>query len=82
MRAMSDIDGWAESTCSGNTCFLLVHDSGIPAGWVMAAWISESRDKGHDPRKENVELSVFTFQDGEETDHVIYFPRLDVFERR
>jgi len=82
MRAMSDITGTAESICSGNTCFLLVHDSGLPAGWVMAAWISEARDKGHDPRKENVELSVFTFQDGEETDHVIYFPRLDVFERR
>jgi hypothetical protein len=82
MRAMSDIDGWAEATCHDNTCFLLVHDSGIPAGWVMAAWVSEARDSGHDPRKENVELSVFTFKDGEETDHVIYFPHLDVFERR
>lgn len=80
MRAVSQLDGHAESTCSGNTCFLLVHDSGMPAGPVMLAWISEARSNDHDPRKENVELSVFTFEDGKETDHIIYFPKRDVFE--
>jgi hypothetical protein len=80
MRAVSDMDGWAESTCSGNTCFLLVHDAGLPAGWIMAAWISEARSKGHDPRKEDVELSIFTFRGGKEVDHIAYFPGRDVFE--
>lgn len=80
MRAVADMDGWAESTCSGNTCFLLVHDANMPAPWVMAAWLSESRNKGHDPRKENIELSVFTFEGEAETDHVTYFPKRDVFE--
>lgn len=80
LRAVASMDGWAESTCTGNTCFLLVHDGGIQAGWIMAAWISEARNKGHDPRKENIELSVFTFRGGEETDHVTYFPKRDVFE--
>jgi hypothetical protein len=82
MSAMSNVDGWAEATCHGDTCFLLVHETEVPAGWVMAAWISEARREGRDPRKDNVQLSVFTFKDGEETDHVIYFPHLDVFERR
>jgi hypothetical protein len=82
MRAVKDIDGTSESICAGDTCFLLVHDAGMPAGWIMAAWLSEARSGGHDPRKETVELSVFTFQDGNETDHVIYFPHLDVFEQR
>jgi hypothetical protein len=80
MRAVADADGWAESTCSVNTCFLLVHEAGIPAPWVMSAWLSEARNEGHDPRKENIELSVFTFEDGKETDHIIYFPSHDVFE--
>ena len=80
MRAVADMDGWAESTCTGNTCFLLVHEGELPAGWIMAAWISEARSEGHDPRKENIELSVFTFKGGEEVDHIAYFPRRDVFE--
>jgi len=80
MRAVAQLDGYAESTCNGNTCFLLVHDSGMPAGPVMLAWISEARSNKRDPRKEGVELSVFTFEDGEETDHVTYFPKRDVFE--
>jgi len=80
MRAVADMDGWAESTCSVNTCFLLVHDANVPAPWVMAAWLSEARNEGHDPRKENIELSVFTFQGDKETDHIIYFPERDVFE--
>lgn len=80
MRAVADADGWAESTCSVNTCFLLVHDAGIPAPWIMSAWLSEARNEGHDPRKENIELSVFTFQGDKETDHIAYFPDRDVFE--
>jgi hypothetical protein len=82
MRAVKDIDGTSESICAGDTCFLLVHDAGMPAGWIMAAWLSEARSGGHNARRENVELSVFTFEDGNETDHVIYFPHLDVFEQR
>lgn len=80
MRAVSTADGWAESTCERDTCFLLVHDAGLPAPWIMAAWLSEARNKGHDPRKENIELSVFTFEGDKETDHIIYFPKRDVFE--
>jgi len=80
MRAVADMDGWAESTCSVNTCFLLVHEANVPAPWVMAAWLSEARNEGHDPRKENIELSVFTFEGDTETDHIIYFPKRDVFE--
>lgn len=80
MRAVASLDGWAESTCSRNTCFLLVHDANMPAPWIMAAWLSEARNKGHDPRKENIELSIFTFEGEAETDHVTYFPGRDVFE--
>lgn len=80
MSAVADLDGWAESTCSVNTCFLLVHDANMPAGWIMAAWLSEARSQNHDPRKENIELSVFTFEGDKETDHIIYFPKRDVFE--
>jgi hypothetical protein len=46
----------------------------------MAAWLSEASKAGHDPRIDNVELSVFTFEKGKETSHVIYFPERDVFE--
>lgn len=82
LASVAELDGTSESTCSGDTCFLLVHDSGMPAYAVMAAWLSEASKIGHDPRIDNVELSVFTFENEEETDHVIYFPRRDVFESR
>jgi hypothetical protein len=80
LASVADLDGTAETTCSGDTCFLLVHDSGMPAYLVMAAWLSEASKAGHDPRIDNVELSVFTFEKGKETSDVIYFPERDVFE--
>ena len=75
-----DIIPDSETTCTGNTCFLLVHNSNVDAGIIMLAWISAAREEGRDPRKENVELSVFTFMDGKSVDHITYFPKRDVFE--
>ena len=80
LRAVADMDGWSEATCTQNTCFLLVHETDVPAAWIMSAWLSEARSLDHDPRKENVELSIFTYRGDKETDHIAYFPDRDVFE--
>jgi hypothetical protein len=45
----------------------------------MAGWLSEARQGGHDPRKEDIQMSVFTFRGGEPYDHAVYYPSLDEF---
>ena len=80
ITAAHEAGDWLESTCHNNTCFLMVHETTVPATFIMAGWLSEARNRGHDPRKDGIELSVFTFRGGEPFDHVIYFAGQDEFD--
>lgn len=82
IRAAHEAGEWLESTCEEDTCFLLVHETTVPSAYIMAGWLSEARQAGHDPRQDHIELSVFTFRGGEPYDHVIYFPSTDTFSER
>lgn len=79
IRAAHEAGEWLESTCHEDTCFLMVHETTVPSAYIMAGWLSEARQAGHDPRKDHIELSVFTFRGGEPYDHVIYYPSTDTF---
>lgn len=72
----------AETTCQYNTCFLLVHDTDLEASFVILAWLSSLVERGHSPSEDGIQMSVFTFKEGKNTDHVIYFPSHDIFISR
>jgi len=79
IRAAYEAGDWLESTCQENTCFLMIHETTVPSAYIMAGWLSEARQAGHDPHKDNIELSVFTFRGEKPYDHVIYYPSTDTF---
>ena len=79
-NAVAQLEADFDITSYGNTVYLVVHETEMPCYAIMAAWLSEGSKLGHDPRIDNMFVSLFVVDaKGLEMCHIIYDPERDRF---